>query len=55
MRAFVEEERSKIKDLLGVGLGENLEDRIIGVYYNMKEEDVKKADLIFTWEVFKSS
>ena len=29
--------------LLGVEAGEDLEDRIIRVYYNMKEEDVKRS------------
>ena len=42
----VEEERTKLKDLHGVALGVDLKDRIIGVYYLMKEEDVKRAKLI---------
>ena len=43
---YFEEERCKLKNLLGVGLGEDLEDRIIRVYYSMKEEDEKRADWI---------
>ena len=38
----------KLKDLLGVGLGDKLEDRIIGVYYIMKEDEMKKAELVLT-------
>ena len=29
-------------------MGEDLEDRIIGVYYKMKDEVMKMADLILT-------
>ena len=34
--------------MLGVGKEEDLEDRIIGVYYNQKEEDLKRSDLILS-------
>ena len=34
--------------MIGVGLGEDLEDMIIGPYQNMKKEDAIKADLILT-------
>ena len=40
---YVEEERSRIMNLLGIEAGEDLEDRNIRVYYNMKEEDVKRS------------
>ena len=38
----------RLKDLLGAGLGEDFEDRIISLYYNIKEENVKRAGLILT-------
>ena len=40
---YVDEERRRIKSLLGVEAGEDLEDRIIRVYYDMNEEDVKRS------------
>ena len=44
--------------MLGVGIVEELEDWIIEAYYNMREEDGKRADLIlagiksFVFEIF---
>ena len=43
---YMEVERDKIKEVLGVGPEEDLEERILEAYFNMRDKDVKRASEI---------